>query len=151
MRNPLTPHLAALALLMSGLLHQAHAQTIQGYINQPPVSPYLNILRGGAPAGVNYYNLVQPQLQFYSAINQLQVQQQQQGVLSTNAAGALITGHPIQFSNLSHYYPPTGFGIRGGAGGSGSSVTPAIPALAQSNAPIRNLGVAPVGQPGRKR
>jgi hypothetical protein len=33
----------------------------------PPVSPYLNLLRGGDP-GVNYYNFVRPQLQAQSPL-----------------------------------------------------------------------------------
>jgi hypothetical protein len=34
----------------------------------PTVSPYLNLLRGGAPAGVNYYGLVRPQMYFQNSI-----------------------------------------------------------------------------------
>jgi hypothetical protein len=105
MRHHLGAVLIALALMTAGAASTASAQTLQGNLNQPAVSPYINILRGGAPAGVNYYNLVQPQLQFYSAINQLQSQQQQQGPTSFNSQGLLVTGHSVQFSNYSHFYP----------------------------------------------
>jgi hypothetical protein len=152
MKKQLTGPLAALALLAAAITPQAHAQTLYGNINQPPVSPYLNVLRGGAPAGVNYYNIVQPQLQFYSAINQLQYQQQQQqAFLSTNASGALITGHPVQFSNPSHFFPQTGAGPRGGSiplGFRGSQSSQILPQ--QSVAPL-NLGTAPSPGPVRAR
>src|SRR6266566_9988988 len=40
--------------------------------SRPTVSPYLNLLRRGQPAALNYYNLVRPQNQFYQSIQQLQ-------------------------------------------------------------------------------
>src|SRR5262245_20324517 len=40
----------------------------------PPVSPYLSLFRQGSPPGVNYYNLVRPQIEFNSSIQQLQQQ-----------------------------------------------------------------------------
>jgi hypothetical protein len=72
----------------------------------PSFSPYLNLLRGGNPA-INYYGLVRPELEFRGAIRQLQQQVETipgQGLPA--AAGQLPpTGHPVQFMNLSHYYP----------------------------------------------
>jgi hypothetical protein len=156
MRSLLAGLLAVLAAASLG--SYAHAQTLYGNPTQPPVSPYINILRGGAPAGVNYYNIVQPQLQFYSAINQLQNQQYLQATnLSTNASGDLITGHPIQFSNLSHFYPQSVLGQRGNVIGSGPRTTTnvqnsgSMQNLAQANAPIRPLGTAPTAFPLRPR
>src|SRR4051812_45352389 len=43
-------------------------------ITRPAVSPYLNLLRTDQPAGLNYYNLVRPQVEFRSSIGQLQQQ-----------------------------------------------------------------------------
>src|SRR3954451_4691111 len=69
--------------------------------NRPPVSPYLNLLRQGQSPGLNYYNLVRPQTQFYSSINQLQQQ------VGTNREGisALAQSQGQTASTL----PPTGF------------------------------------------
>lgn len=151
MRNLAAASLAALALLIAGAGSGALAQTLSGSINQPPVSPYINILRGGAPAGVNYYNIVQPQLQFYSAINQLQSQQRQQAASMGSSSEFLSTGHEVQFGNLSHFYPQQGGGgsfLRIGQ----SPATLGAQSLQQrfqQNLPTRNLGTAPTGQPVR--
>jgi hypothetical protein len=70
----------------------------------PPLSPYLNLLRGGNPA-INYYGLVRPQQDFNAFL------QAQQGLYAQPVVAAptpnlqdLITGHPAQFMNFSHYY-----------------------------------------------
>ncbi len=93
---------------------------------RPPVSPYLNILRGN-PA-VNYYGIVRPQQQTAQQLSQLQrdiattqtpslaipLDQQLLGVLD------ISTGHPVSFQNTSHYFNnrggATGVGVAGGAG-----------------------------------
>lgn len=138
MRSQLKNILAVLALLAAGSGSRAWAQTIGGNINQPPVSPYINILRGGAPAAVNYYNLVQPQLQFYSAINQLQ-NQQQTSYAALSTLGYETTGHAAQFVNYTHYYPTLGLGTQGGPRGLQN-----LQNRLQQNSPTRNLGTAPV-------
>jgi hypothetical protein len=111
---------AAIAVLMTGL--GASAQQPIGFGGpgyNPPLSPYLNLNRVGAPPAINYYNLVQPQVQFGSSIVGLQ---QQQGVLQTEiAAGggpttALPTGHSVAFGNLSHFYSQRGLAGVGGGG-----------------------------------
>jgi hypothetical protein len=80
---------------------------------QPAVSPYLNINRAGAPQGVNYSTLVRPQIDNTRAIQQLQLQfQQEQGQFAqpnafmTADPNALLpyTGHPVQFMTYSHYF-----------------------------------------------
>jgi hypothetical protein len=83
---------------------------------RPPVSPYLNLNRGGSP-GVNYFGLVRPQENMTTAIQQLQ---QQQAALATSPAApsaslGFITGHPATFVNYSHYYynSPAGRGVYG--------------------------------------
>jgi hypothetical protein len=97
---------------------------------QPPVSPYLNVLRGGAlgPA-TGYYTLTRPQMQFGGQLQTLQSGllslQQQAGVLNLQQAAllsgltttgtptglatttgslGLTTGHPASFFNYGHYY-----------------------------------------------
>jgi hypothetical protein len=75
---------------------------------RPPVSPYLNLVRPGNP-GLNYYNLVRPQVEFGNSILGLQ---QQVGALGTEVAlegqaqtALPTTGHATVFGNYSHYYP----------------------------------------------
>jgi hypothetical protein len=85
---------------------------------QPPVSPYLNIFRGGNP-GINYYGLVRPQVQAQQNLQQLQLQQQfqaqqqvqqaqsQQAILLSPAAqtGPLpTTGHPAYFNGTNRFF-----------------------------------------------
>ncbi len=59
---------------------------------RPVVSPYLNLNnRNGTNAAINYYGIVQPQIQNQQAIQQLQVQQGQMalGMNQTQGAGLL--------------------------------------------------------------
>jgi hypothetical protein len=98
--------------------------------SRPTTSPYLNLLRPGAAPAINYFGLVQPQINTSQNISQLQ---QQVGVLdstllnsgmTTNAPTAgsvLTTGHPVVFFNYGAYFPMPGRGrIGGGAGGLGA-------------------------------
>jgi hypothetical protein len=80
--------------------------------NQPAVSPYLNLNRGGNPA-VNYYGLVRPLNEINTSIQQLQQQSLTgHGVLTPEEAALVpATGHPVQFFNHSHYYPVQGIGF----------------------------------------
>ena len=86
--------------------------------SQPPVSPYLNLFRGGNP-GINYYGLVRPQVQAAQTFQQLQLQQQlqaqqsaqqaavsQQGIaLSPATQGPLpTTGHPAYFNGTARFF-----------------------------------------------
>jgi hypothetical protein len=104
---------AAIALTgLVGLIgpSAAHAQAPFGRppVNQytrPPISPYLNLFRGGNPA-INYYDLVRPQQDFAAAI-----QMQQQALFGPQALtgvgagpGLPPTGHPATFMNFGHYY-----------------------------------------------
>ncbi|HTU19292.1 MAG TPA: hypothetical protein VMG10_14625 [Gemmataceae bacterium] len=106
---------AAMGLMTFGMAGHVHAQMGMGLYN-PPVSPYLNILRGGASPAINWFNIVQPQMQFGNAIGALEAQQGVlgQAVASQNALGT-ATGHPVMFGNYSHYY---GMSSRLGMGGS---------------------------------
>jgi hypothetical protein len=108
------------------------------------VSPYLNLNRGGN-AAVNYYGLVRPQIEFGSAIQQLQYQLQAGQVSPSAEEGAVqvpVTGHPVQFFNHSHYYPPqrgTSFGIPGSLDQqTGSPGTGGVASVANTPAGVRN-------------
>jgi len=109
---------AILGLLVTGMGSQAPAQMPGPY--QPPISPYINILRGGASPAINYFNIVQPQLQFNDAIGQLQTQQTSMGqAIATGSTLGTTTGHPVMFGNLSHYYSVQRMGAGMSMGGSG--------------------------------
>jgi hypothetical protein len=115
--------LVTLGILGAAGAGQARAQF--GYsrpptspFNQPAVSPYMNLTRGGSP-GVNYNTLVRPQIDTSRALQQLQsqVSQDQQALMGQlggapagfDASAALpLTGHPVQFMNYAHYYSPGG-------------------------------------------
>jgi hypothetical protein len=82
-------------------------------INNPAVSPFLNLAQPGINPGVAYQTLVAPQLQLGNAVA---LQQQQIGVLQQNLApghGApqtaqssiLQTGHTTSFMNTLGYFP----------------------------------------------
>src|SRR5205823_8814611 len=72
---------------------------------RPPLSPYLNLLRGGNPA-INYYGLVRPEQQFTRSIEQLQMQGTAGPVVAPLEGLQTLpyTGHPVRFVNYSHYY-----------------------------------------------
>lgn len=85
----------------------------------PGLSPYLNLLRGGASAGVNYQGLVKPQLYFQGAIQNLQSQAAAANspVSAPQSEGELPgTGIPVQFQNHLAYFQNAGTMIGGGAG-----------------------------------
>ena len=106
-----------------------------------PLSPYLNLLRGGSPA-VNYYYGVRPGLQSGGYLGQSGSQS------GTNAgprlsffpyvdtlaelspddpvSGMAPTGHPIGFANTFSYFGAgsAGYGNRSSTGGSASSPQP---------------------------
>ncbi len=97
--------LASLGLLLAGIGSQAHAQLSPFGPLQSPVSPYQNINRLGASPAVNWFTIVQPEIQFNNALGALAVGQ---GNLAGAITGSLYgetTGHPSMFGNYSHYYP----------------------------------------------
>ena len=85
----------------------------------PAYSPYLNLLRNGNPAYINYYGLVRPEVDIRNQVYGLQ-----QGVAANAEAvssydqttGLPLTGHATQFLNTSHY-----FLNRGGQGTPGAA------------------------------
>jgi len=89
---------------------------------RPTVSPYLNLVRPGAAAGINYYGLVRPEFQVNAAINALQQQvaSNSADIATDQASGLPNTGHPTQFLNTSHYFQSTGGAAGASRGGAAS-------------------------------
>jgi hypothetical protein len=84
--------------------------------NRPAVSPYVNILRGGATAGVNYYGLVKPEVDFRNAITQNQQQIAANGQSISNlGAESLTTGHSARYMTHWAYFMNNGAGPNAGA------------------------------------
>ncbi len=118
-----TAALIALAALAGGTLYAQAPVGIPGGAPQlpPAYSPYLNLLRNGNPAYVNYYGLVRPEQDWRSQVYGLQA-----GVATNSAAisavdaatGLPLTGHSTTFMNTSHY-----FLNRGGQGTPGTAST----------------------------
>jgi hypothetical protein len=85
----------------------------------PAFSPYLNMIRNNPAA--NYFGIVQPQMNTYGALQQLQqdVRYGQagavaQGMTSQAIQGnGLITGHPVLFGYTSQYFPMSGNQLAG--------------------------------------
>jgi hypothetical protein len=99
--------------------------------NRPAVSPYINLLRGGSSAGVNYYGLVRPEIEFRSGIqrNQQQIAAGQQSY-SELTAGLSTTGHPTRYMTHWNYFMNNGVGT-----GQPSFRRPAPPILTVPQAP----------------
>ena len=143
-------------LTLAGLLVVSQSASAQypynNPYNRPYVSPYINLLRGGTTAGINYYGIVRPEVDFRTGINQLQQQTQLNQQLITGLASTTLgpptTGHPVGFQNHLTYFQNlgggaqgTGFGVGlgpgarpGGAGAQGQAGRGAPPA---SRAPSR--------------
>jgi hypothetical protein len=79
--------------------------------SRPPVSPYINLLRGGSSGGVNYYGLVRPEIEFRSGIqrNQQQIAAGQQSVTELTA-GLSTTGHSTRYMTHWNYFLNNGVG-----------------------------------------
>ncbi len=80
------------------------------FINRPPVSPYMNLLRVDGSITGNYYTLVRPQIEAANALNRQQHELQRlesrvTGMSNNQSAPAdFRTGHQTTFGNYSHYY-----------------------------------------------
>jgi len=110
------------------------AQGLPGYggnpANRPPVSPYLNLLRQGSPAAVNYYGLVRPEVNFQNALYQAeqQIATNQQSI-SSLAGGLPTTGHPARY--MTHWAHFLNTGIAPGIGSYRRSAPIALPQTTQ--------------------
>ncbi len=74
----------------------------------PTVSPYLNLLRRGNSAGVNYYGIVRPQMDFRNSLRSQQ-QATNAGLQALAAANDPMTGLPVSghiavFQNTGGYF-----------------------------------------------
>jgi hypothetical protein len=161
----------SLGLLAIGWLlcssHPVVAQYDNPY-NRPRVSPYLQLLRQGNSAGVNYATLVRPQLDFQRQLNQVQDQASANSAaitgLSQGAAGPLVTGTAVGFQTHLGYFQNqysggggVGFGGFGGGGGGVGGVSrgsafggPSFPAMGGSNLPpSRGGGIGRSGSAAR--
>lgn len=67
---------------------------------RPTVSPYLNLARGGSTA-VNYFNLVRPQQEFLSSLNQLENRTE---LLEDVRATGAVTGQSSQFMTHGRWF-----------------------------------------------
>ena len=117
-----------LAFFVSGAPLLAQAPGIVGNPgNRPAVSPYINLLRAGSSAGVNYYGLVKPEIEFRTGIqrNQQQIAAGQQS-LTEFSAGLSTTGHPTRYMTHWSYFMNNGSGA---AQPSFRRPTPMVPAL----------------------
>src|SRR5438874_9947505 len=105
--------LLGLCLLLAGGTAQAQAP-----VSKPAVSPYQNLYRFGSSPNRNYYDLVRPELDFRSSLQQLQQQNQanQQAISDLQTpAGPVVTGHQAGFMTHRTYFQTVG------AGGTGSA------------------------------
>src|SRR5262245_42360082 len=99
-----------------GLGQPIYGPRAVGPVVNPPFSPYLNLLRRGNPAYLNYFGLVRPEVDFRNSLIGLQQQAiaNQQGVAGLEATAFPTTGHATRFLNTSHYFLNSG-GQAGGA------------------------------------
>lgn len=112
-----------------------------------PVSPYLNLLRRGQSPGLNYYNLVLPEMTFQRNISELQTQvTRNQGSITQleQQTTAILpdTGHPVQFMSHNRYFLNSGGQGGAGRGGSPASIRTPTPG---------GTARAPLAPPGARR
>jgi hypothetical protein len=106
---------AAGICLLAPALPQASAQFYSPYASPPRVSPYLNLYRVGGSTASNYYNLVRPDIEYRTAIQQLgqQAYSNQQAITAAQNQMALPpTGVAAGFQN--HYGYFNNLGRQGG-------------------------------------
>ena len=120
-----------------------------------PVSPFLNLANGGNPA-VNYYTIVQPQIDFRNQLQQLQGQVAitQDAMVGGPGLPPVTTGHAVQFLNSSPYFMRSAIATPGVAGvgpmmggGFGTFAAPAAgrPATGAFGRPYTAPAVTPTG------
>lgn len=108
---------AAAALTLSGPAARGQGPAA---VNRPPVSPYLNLLRGGNPTFLNYYGLVRPQVDAQQAFQALQGQVQTLGVtqaaVGVDGQALPATGVPFGYFTHRAYFLNNRGGSAGAAG-----------------------------------
>jgi hypothetical protein len=103
----------------------------------PAISPYLNLARPGPP-GINYFNLVQPQVQTYNQLQQLETTTQQtaaavQAEAANPTRPVIETGGATRFMSYNQYFQNVG-----GQHPTAAALTP--PAIAPAGAPLTRVG-----------
>jgi hypothetical protein len=128
-------------------------------------SPYLNLLRGGNSAAVNYYGFVRPQMNMQAQIQAIQAQQQQGTPAVTEpddpTTPGLVYGTRVRFLSTGNYFlslgtpaltgPTTTGGFGAGAGRSGTGagqVGPVQNTLSGVNSILGGFGASPGGRSG---
>jgi hypothetical protein len=142
---------ASLALSLAASAARAQPGAISprgvpGYTT-PPVSPYINLLRSGSSAAVNYYGIVRPEFQVQNALQNLQQQVTTLGETAGAETGPNTlpaTGHAVVFMNYSHYFggsltAPSG-GRAAPAATAPVSRPPTTPAAPAGPSPPRGTG-----------
>lgn len=110
---------AAVALATLATTCRAQVPGMMGQ-NAPPISPYIGLLRAGASPGINWANIVMPQVELYNATNQLQGQQNVLGSAVGGMSNApTTTGHPVLFGSFLQFYNSRGVLASGMMGGMG--------------------------------
>lgn len=115
--------LAALGLVLASDALATAQGTYINPVNRPAVSPYINLLRRGNSAGVNYFGLVRPEVdaQANFANQQAMINSNQTAIgnlQNAQAGGPLVTGGYAGFqTHLSYFQNLSG----GGGGGFGAA------------------------------
>ncbi len=122
-------------LVLAGSVHaQPYVRPQTNPFGTPAISPYLNLARPGAP-GLNYFNLVQPQLETNNQLQQLEIANQhttaalQADALNPNRLVA-DTGHTTSFMSYNQYFQNVG-----GQHPTTSATT--TPVFSQASTPVR--------------
>jgi hypothetical protein len=132
-------------------------------------SPYLNLLRGGSGAAINYYGIVRPQQNLQMSLQGLQQQMFSGGGEQDDAQASpgVILGTRVRFLNTGGYFlnlnggttlmgggSSAGTGSNGGGGSSRGGVSPIGTFSGLGNGGMnQNLqgGIAPMSGGGRPR
>ncbi|CAN5156145.1 hypothetical protein BH11PLA2_BH11PLA2_42280 [soil metagenome] len=109
----------AFTLITSGLVSAQFPQ--QQAPTRPAFSPYLNLLRNGAPLYQNYYGLVQPQIQTQNQLNQLS--QDVNGLQNTPQNILPGTGNELSTGKTVGYFTHRSYFMNGGGSGAGRGIS----------------------------
>lgn len=126
----------------------AEAQSPLPYQN-PAVSPYLSLFRQGTPPAVSYFNIVRPQIDFNSSIQNLQQQTgfNRQSINDIQQQGGRTTLPPTGFVPTFQNYRSYFMTYSGGGMGAGGLGGGQIPNRASGGGNPRAMGVPALGSP----
>ena len=143
------------AVLALGTIAHAQPQigSYQPPINNPAFSPYLNLNnRGGTNAAINYFGIVQPQMQMQNAIQQLQgqVTTTQDALTAGQALAPVTTGHGVQFMNSTPYFMRPAVSLPGTSGMATAATATAATAPGIRSLRRRRLGLGEGASSGKR-